>query len=186
MSYSHIIGIDGASARQPEHDRVAIVGAAYVDGRLEEILTDSVAHDGDDGTDVMVRLVRQSGHLNQAELIMLTDITFAGFNVIDLRQLSERLSSPVLVCALRPPDREALKKSLLGYVKNGREKWARIAALGPMQPIAGLYAHLIGLSNSTAKQIIERTSTHGFMPDPLRTARLVASGLEDGLSVGAS
>ncbi|NIV20435.1 MAG: DUF99 family protein, partial [Gammaproteobacteria bacterium] len=67
--------------------------------------------------------------------------------------------------------REAL---LEGEVPGGEHKWELIERLGAMEAVSGLYVQRVGLSLGQAGALIDRTAVHGNIPEPVRTAHLIA------------
>ena len=90
----------------------------------------------------------------------------------------------MLVVARRAPNLEAIREALLAHVPGGARKWALIEQAGPMEPLGGVYVQRAGLSVEEAQQTIEATALHGRIPEPLRTAHLVAGGVGTGQSRG--
>src|SRR5215831_624391 len=86
------IGIDdGPFTKQQE---TAPLVAALLDGsHLEDIGTTSIEVDGLDATENAVRLVKRWRHFP----ILLSGVTFAGFNLIDPRVLQEKFRVPVII-----------------------------------------------------------------------------------------
>ncbi len=53
-----------------------------------------------------------------------------------------------------------------------------------MEPVAGVYVQRAGLSEAEAEKAIEKLAVHGNLPEPLRTAHLIAGGIATGESRG--
>jgi hypothetical protein len=114
----------------------------------------------------------------------LQGIALAGFNVIDLHQLHKRLALPVMVVARRQPRLDRIRDALLTRVPGGARKWALIEELGPMEPVAGVFVQRIGLGPREAERVIGRLAVNANVPEPLRTAHLIAGGMATGQSRG--
>lgn len=125
-----------------------------------------------------------AGWAPQLELVLLQGIAMAGFNVVDLRRLHELVKRPVLVVARRPPDRAAIRAALLGRVRGGARKWRLIEAAGPMESLAGCYVQRAGIDAAAAARVLRALALHGHLPEPLRTAHLIAGGVVRGESRG--
>lgn len=182
MAHSHIIGFDDAPFDRSHRGAVRVVGAVYAAKRLEGIVTGYVMRDGRDATDVLASLVNESKFAAHLQLVMLQGLTLAGFNVVDLQRLHRLLDLPVLVVARKAPDLQSIREALLKYVENGAEKWEIVASLDPMEPVGNVYVQRAGLSRAEAQQVIERTALHSNVPEPLRTAHLIAGGIATGES----
>jgi endonuclease V-like protein UPF0215 family len=130
-------------------------------------------------------MVSESKFAAQLQVILLQGIALAGFNVLDLHELHERLGLPVMTVARRRPRMRKIRSALLeGGVPGGARKWRLIESAGAMEAVAGVYVQRIGLSLEQARKLIERTAVHSSIPEPLRTAHLIAGGLAAGESRG--
>jgi len=183
-TFSHVVGFDDAPFDRARRGNVPIVGAVFSGLRLEGVLRGEVRRDGANATRTIIRLVTGSKFSPQLQLILLQGIAVAGFNVIDLARLERDTGLPVLVIARRRPNTEDMRNALLGSVPGGKRKWALIERLGPMERVAGVFVQRRGLSLADAGRVIETLAVHGHIPEPLRTAHLVAGGMVRGQSRG--
>lgn len=180
--FSHIVGFDDAPFDRAHRGDVLIVGAVYARGRLDGVLSALVRRDGANATRVIADCVRRSRFFPQLHAVLLQGIAFAGFNVVDLRALHRALDLPVLVVARRRPDLAAIRRALLNHVRGGARKWRLIERAGPMEPLAGIYVQRIGIAPEQAAALLKRSAVNGVMPEPLRTAHLIAGGVTTGES----
>ena len=181
---SNIIGFDDAPFNRESKCPVSIVGAVYANMRLDGVLIGKVERDGQDATDVLSALVGHSKFLEHTQLIMLQGIALAGFNVVDAIGLNDRLGLPVLVVSRRFPNMKAIRDALVSRIANGHKKWALIERLGPMEPVNRVYVQRVGISIAQAADIISRFSIYSHIPEPIRTAHLIAGALVHGVSKG--
>jgi endonuclease V-like protein UPF0215 family len=179
---SHVIGFDDGPFERSHRGDVLLVGAVYAGTRLEGVLSGRVRRDGVNSTAVMARMVRASRFAGHLQAVLLQGIAVAGFNVVDVEALHAELGLPVLVVARRPPDMAAIRAALLGRVPGGARKWRLIQRLGPMEPLAGVYVQRMGLSTAQAEALLRRLQVHGKIPEPLRTAHIIAGGVVQGES----
>ncbi len=179
---SHVIGFDDAPFARTHRGDVLVIGAVFAGLRLEAVLSGKVRRDGANATRVLIELVSGSRFAAHVQAIMLQGIAFAGFNVVDMPALHAALRVPVLAVARRPPDFTAIRRALLGRVRGGRRKWSLIERLGPMEPAAGVYVQRVGITHERAADLIERLAVHSALPEPLRTAHLIAGGVTVGES----
>jgi endonuclease V-like protein UPF0215 family len=182
--FSNIIGIDDAPFRQNHVGGVKVVGAVYAGLRFDGILIGEVEKDGFDAAEQLVEIVGESKFFEHAQLLMLQGISLGGFNVVDVFALHESLELPVLVVSRREPDLRAIKQALFDQVSDGREKWAVIEKLGPMEAVGDVYVQRVGLSLEEAEDVVSRFAVHGHIPEPIRAAHLIAGALVDGESRG--
>ncbi|MFQ6024146.1 MAG: DUF99 family protein, partial [Acidiferrobacterales bacterium] len=96
---AHVVGFDDAPFEPGHRGDVLVVGTVYSGLRLEGVVSGKVRRDGTNSTDTLIRLISQSRYQAHIQAVMLQGIAFAGFNVVDVRGLHERLGIPVVVIA---------------------------------------------------------------------------------------
>jgi uncharacterized protein len=191
-SFSHVIGFDDAPPRSrphappgaPRQRSVLVVGAAFAGGRLEGVLSTHVRRDGAQATQALARAVEASQFARHLQLVMLQGITLAGFNVVDIHALADALRVPVLVVARRAPDLDRIRRVLSTKVPGGARKWALIERAGPMERVRNVFVQRADLTLAEADEIIGDLARNGNVPEPLRTAHLIAGGIARGASRG--
>jgi uncharacterized protein len=94
------------------------------------------------------------------------------------------LSVPVLVIMRRHPRFQLIRAALFGHTPGAARKWSLIEGAGEIEPIAPLFCQRVGLSLRDARSLIEATTLHGHLPEPLRLAHLIAGGVTTGKSRG--
>ena len=176
-----LIGFDDGQfhLRKPQ-SRVPIVGAvmkgaAYLEGVLQDFMA------VDDGiTQTILRMLRESPHLGQIRAILTPGITFGGFSVLDIHEIYEELAIPVIVIIHRYPDFGRIRKALFDHFPDGAQRWKLIQKAGKpnLDTSSGLYVQHIGCTFDICSQIIRLTTIQGKVPEPLRVAHLIASGLK--------
>jgi uncharacterized protein len=183
--FSNVAGFDDAPFERDFKGNVKIVGTIYAGLRFDGMLLGEIQKDGFNAAPAIVRLVENSRFREHIHMIMLQGIAFGGFNVIDVFEVYRRLSIPVLVVARKLPDIDAIKKALTnGSIPHGEEKWELIKQLGPMMPLGNVFIQKHGLSDTQAADVINRFCIYGKIPEPLRTAHLIAGALSHGHSRG--
>lgn len=180
---TNVIGFDDAPFPAAHAGDVGLVGAVCARTRLDGVLTGRVRRDGANATRRMIHMVTGSQFAGHVRAVLLQGIAVAGFNVVDVHALSRGLHVPVLVVTRRRPDRVAMRQAL-GNVRGAERKWALIERAGPMEPLRGLYVQRVGLSREEAAALLEATTLHGHLPEPLRLAHLIAGALATGRSRG--
>ena len=159
-----------------------MIGAVYSDLRLVGVLSGKVRRDGVNSTKTLIDLVSQSRFAGHIQAILLNGIAFAGFNVIDLKRLHEALGMAALTVVRKPPDLNRIREILLTRIPGGPGKWARIQRAGPVEPAAGVYVQRTGISLEEAVVLIQHFAVNSRIPEPLRTAHLIAGGITLGES----
>jgi endonuclease V-like protein UPF0215 family len=182
--FSNIIGFDDAPFAPAHIGSVPVVGAVFARLQLTGVIVGEVEKDGQDAAQQLAQLIAGSKFAEHLQLVMLQGIALAGFNVVDVFYLHEQLGLPVLVVARKAPDMAAVQSALLGQVQGGPEKWRLIEKLGPMEPAGSVYIQRVGLSLEEAQAVVTQFAIHGHVPEPLRTAHLIAGAIVDGQSRG--
>ncbi len=171
--FTHVIGFDDAPFDRDDRGDVLVVGAVYAGLRLDGVLSAKVRRDGVNATAVLIRMLRASRFVAQTHLVLLQGIALAGFNVVDLEALHQALQLPVMAVVRRRPDLARVKAALLEHVPGGSRKW---------RSVAGLFVQRAGIGIDDARQVLKRLAVHSSMPEPLRSAHLIAGGVTRGES----
>jgi len=181
-SEAHVIAFDDAPFAREHRGDVLLVGAVFAGPRLDGVLTGKVRRDGTNSSRVMAELVVRSRFRDQIHAVLLQGIAVAGFNVVDLHALHRAVGVPVLAVARNKPNLVAIRQALLGNVRGGARKWRLIEQAGPMERLAGVWVQRAGISSKGAEKLLDRLATHSRLPEPIRTAHLIAGGLGAGES----
>jgi len=178
-----VLGVDDGDFVPRTKGLVNIVGVVYRGGYwLEGVMRTEIEVDGMDATEKIADMIKNSPHYDQLRVIMLDGITFAGFNVIDIKELFEMVKLPVVAIVREKPDLEKIKKAIknlpeyekrLTAIKNAG-KMFRVLSRKAAEPI---YMQIAGISESDAETIVRNTSTRSNVPEALRVAHIIASGL---------
>jgi endonuclease V-like protein UPF0215 family len=174
---SHTIGFDDAPFSREHRGDVMLIATVFAATRMEGVLSGKIRRDGRNATDVITQLAVESRFGPQLHAILLQGITFAGFNVVDLQALHRGTGLPVLVVSRRRPDLPRIRQALLRNVRGGQRKWRLIEAAGPMEALAGVYVQRAGITAQQARVLLTGLAIHGKIPEPLRIAHMIASGL---------
>lgn len=182
-----ILGIDDSALLS---EKIMIVGTIFRGGDwMDGVLRSDITRDGLDATDVICNMITRSKHYGQIRAVMLDGITYAGFNVVDIHKIYMQTGIPVIVVMRSKPDFEKIK-SALKYFPDREERWAIIERAGKIEEIAGenekssIYVQRAGISLESVIKIIRLTSIRSNIPEPLRVAHLIATGIVLGESRG--
>jgi endonuclease V-like protein UPF0215 family len=183
--FSNVVGFDDAPFLRETFGAVPVVGAVFASRRLEGILVGHVERDGSDAAARLGSLISTSRFADHIQLVLLQGITMAGFNVVDVFELHDNLQVPVLVVSRKLPDMEGFRDALTTHIPGGFSRWAIVERLGPMEPIGPLYVQRVGIDRDQAAAVLRNLTMYGNIPEPLRTAHLVAGGLVEGQGRGS-
>ena len=182
--FANVIGFDDAPFSRRYTGKVQLVGTVYAGLRFDGVLIGEVDKDGFDSASQLTELISRSKFAEHIRLVMLQGIAVAGFNVVDVFALQECLGIPVMVVSRKQPDMTLIRKALLSHIEEGKRKWAVLERLGEMEPMGGVFVQRVGLSSEQAAAVLDQFSVCGNIPEPLRTAHLIAGALVYGQSRG--
>ena len=176
-----LLGVDDGKFIPHTEGRVIVVGVVFRGGCwLDGVMHTNVAIDGFDATEQIASMINGSPHCKQLRLIMLNGITFAGFNVVNLKELNLETKLPVMALTGDKPDLDSIRDALKNLPKTD-DRWKAVLEAGVIHEITSqgkkLYIALAGISLADAKKIIELTATRSSFPEPLRVAHIIASGV---------
>ena len=176
-----VLGIDDGKFTPHTKGNVLVVGVVFRGGSsIEGLMHTNITLDGLDATDKLTLMINSSPHRKQLRLVMLNGITFAGFNIVDLKKLSVATKLPVVALTHKKPDLESIHKALKN-LPNSDERWHIVLEAGEINEVinkgAKIYIETAGISLTDAQKIIQLTSTRSSLPEPLRVAHLIASGI---------
>jgi len=183
-----ILGFDDGPFEK-EDKTVPVVGVVYRGGKfLDGILKTEVKVDGLDSTKKIVKLINSSRHKQQLKVIMFDGITFGGFNIFDVKEIYEKTKLPVIIINRKHPNLEDVKNALKNF-KDFKRRWKIILRAGKIKECKikenrKVYYQCIGLEDEETEEIIKLSSTHSYIPEPLRVAHLIATGIVKGESGG--
>ena len=176
-----VLGIDDGKFTLHSEGSVIVVGVVFRGGRLiEGIMHTRIKIDGLDATEKLISMINGSLHRRQLRLVMLNGITFAGFNVVNIKKLNSATNLPFMALTREKPDLEGIHKAL-SNLPQSEERWRTVLKAGEIHEFINkgtkLYLGLAGISLSDSIKIIKLTSTRSCLPEPLRVAHLIASGI---------
>jgi endonuclease V-like protein UPF0215 family len=165
-----------------------VIGVVMRGGEyLECILRSQVSIDGDDATFVCKEMIKNTKHREQLKAMLLDGIALGGFNIVDIEDIFSSTGLPVITVTRDKPDFEKIKQALeknfddwqdrLNLIKNGdlfRVKTSH-------NPI---FVKCTGIGIDETKEIIKLSTIRGVIPEPIRVAHLIASGITRGESYG--
>ncbi len=178
-----VLGIDDGPFDKFNDKEVIVIGTIYRGGSfIDGVLSTKVKVDGDDSTGKLVEMINNCKFKPQLQAILLDGIAVGGFNVVDVDDLNKKTGIPVIVVMRDYPDFKKIEKALTKL--NHPEKIKLLKKAGKVHQLDDIFIQIIGLNLEQAEEIIDITCTHSLVPEPLRVAHLIASGVVDGESRG--
>lgn len=178
-----ILGIDDAPFDKFKNEEVLIVGTIFRGGNfLDGILSTKVTIDGDDATEKLVAMINSSKFKSQIRAMILDGIAVGGFNIVDIDDLNKKTGIGIIVVVRKNPNISEMKMALTKI--NKKEKIKLIENAGDVQKIDSIYIQFKGLDIEVVREILKLTCTRSHIPEPVRIAHLIASGIVTGESKG--
>jgi endonuclease V-like protein UPF0215 family len=178
-----VLGVDDGDFVPRAKGLVNVVGVVYRGGYwLEGVMRTEIEVDGMDANEKIAQMIRISPHYDQLRVVMLDGITFAGFNVVDIKKLFEMVKLPVIAVTREKPDLKKIKEALKNLPEY-EKRCAAIKSAGEIFEVQSrkasepIYMQIAGISESDAEKIVKSTSTRSSIPEALRVAHIIASGL---------
>ncbi len=162
---------------------VPVVGVVFRGGYwIDGVMHTDILVDGFDATEKIGAMITDSPHRKQLRMIMLNGITFGGFNVVDLKALNTATGLPVIAVTREKPDLQSIHAAL-EHLPRSQDRWSAVLNAGKVtevstrNPAEKIFLHVAGVSVADAEKIVRLTSTRSNVPEALRVAHLVASGI---------
>jgi hypothetical protein len=169
---------------------IPLVGAVFRGGRwLDGVLKSEITPDGLDVTEKLVEMVKKSRHLGQLRVVMVDGITFAGFNVLDVKKVFRELGLPVIVISREKPNMRDIRKAIK-HLPNWSTRWKLIQKAGRIYSMrtkhrgGQIYIQPVGIRREDAERIVRLSSVRSLVPEPIRVAHLIATAVVRGESYG--
>ncbi len=178
-----VLGIDDGQFVSRTKGTVDVVGVVYRGGYwFEGVMRTKITIDGFDATEKIAKMIESSPYYRELRVVVLDGVTFAGFNVVDISKLSRRVDLPVMSVTREKPDLEEIR-SALKNLSGFEVRWQAMRNAGVLfevEPRNGenpIYIQTAGILREDAEKIIRKTSTRSNVPEALRVAHIIASGL---------
>jgi endonuclease V-like protein UPF0215 family len=178
-----VLGVDDGVFKPHTRRLVPVVGVVFRGGYwLDGVMHTKIRVDGFEATEKIASMIMGSPHYKQLRVVMLNGITFAGFNVVDIKRLNSKTGLPVIAVTREKPNLEDIREAIEKLPRSQR-RWEAILNAGELYevPFKGkgvkVFMHISGISEGDARKILGLTSTRSNMPEALRVAHIIASGL---------
>jgi endonuclease V-like protein UPF0215 family len=178
-----IVGVDDGVFAPHTKGLADVIGIVFRGGYwLDGIMKTEVTIDGMDATKKIADMIKTSPHYAQLRVVMLNGVTFAGFNVVDIVKLSELTGLPVIAVTREKPDFDDIREALT-HLPQSEVRWKIIGNASGLIKVRSrkdeepIFMQIAGISMGDAEKIVREASTRSNVPEPLRVAHIIASGL---------
>jgi len=180
-----VIGIDDAPFKFTDEECLVVGvitrGKEYVDG----VLSSRIKVDGMDATQKFAEMINYSHFKDQLRAIFLDGISYAGFNMVNIKELNELTGIPVIVIIRKKPN----KKEFIDAMKRLDDWKTRVRCVevaGEVKELIStkgkVYFQFYGCEQKKAVEVIKKSLKRSAIPECLRIAHLVGRGVVEGES----
>lgn len=167
---------------------VNIIGVIMRGGEyLEGVLCKQLKVDGIEATSACIDMVNSTKYNTQLKIIMIDGVSLGGFNIINIKELYESTNIPVVTITRDKPNLLKIKTALEKNFKDWEKRW-NIISDGKLHKINTLhnpiFVKFAGINTNEVEEIIKLSTIRGVIPEPIRIAHLIASGITRGESYG--
>lgn len=178
-----VLGVDDGVFTPHVKGFAPIVGVVFRGGYwLDGVMHTKVEVDGFDATEKIASMIINSPHYKQLRVIMLNGITFAGFNVVNIKELNSETKLPVIAVTREKPNFTEIREAIKNLLES-EERWKTMKSAGKMFEVSTrsenekVYMQTSGILEGDARKLLQLTSTRSSVPEALRVAHLIASGI---------
>ncbi|MEM3832797.1 MAG: DUF99 family protein [Thermoprotei archaeon] len=180
----HMLGIDDGAFPsfvkiKKKTFKTLLVGVLLTNMKLEWIGSELITVDGNEATDIIIKIVKKSPI--KPNVIFLSGISFAGFNIADPFKINSDLNIPIIIIVEKKPSMPSIKDALMKHFPDWENRWKIIERTQPLVEIKQtekskpIYCYFLGLDNRLTIEIIKNTSLGGKIPEPIRLANMIAT-----------
>lgn len=186
-SQIRILGIDDSPFEFHNKITMVIGVVMRIPSYLEAVLKTEVEVDGNDACDKLVEMINSSRYKEQLKVVMLDGIALGGFNIVDIDELHKQIELPVITITREEPDFKAIENALKEHFQDWQKK-LKVIKKGELIPVKTkhkpIYVKFVGLDFEEVKKVLELSTVRGALPEVIRVAHLIASGVAVGESYG--
>ncbi len=173
-----VFGVEDGSFFRKE-EKTLLVAVLMESWWIEDIVLGKITVDGMDATETLVKMLRGFSF----DAIMLSGVSYAGFNLIDPRIVYKEFGVPVIIVCRSRPNNNAVRSALFDHFEDWKERWGIIESLGEVYEVFSkrdappLFVEVIGGDFLWAKDLVCNLAFCCRIPEPIRIARFIARGL---------
>ena len=175
-----LVGVEDGSFEPFKQGAWAYLCAVRMVGpKVDEIRIGKVAVDGAEATNVLLGMLRGL----DSDVVLLGGVSFAGFNVVDVRRLNEELHIPVVIYSGVQPDSYSVLAALKAHFGDWERRWSPIKGLGEVCEVETkegqprVYFEVVGASPEWATDVLRGSVGLSRAAECVRVAGVVARGL---------
>jgi endonuclease V-like protein UPF0215 family len=174
-----IVGVEDGSFQKNVTKKALLVAVLITGSKIEHVNAFKITVDGLDATERLSANIRDWAF----DALLLSGISFAGFNLIDPVKVFEAFGKPILIVSRTKPNNKTVKRALRAHFEDWETRWAILEKLGPVHKAVTLfgkrpvYLETVHADVEWASRLVCALAFWGRLPEPLRVAGLIARGL---------
>jgi len=159
--------------------KTLLIGVLLTNMMLRWVGSELITVDGIEATDAIIKLIKKSPI--QPNIVFLSGISFAGFNIADPFEINKELNLPIIIVVDRKPSMTDIKNALMKHFPDWEYRWRIIEKTQPLIEVKAtekskpIYAYSVGLNDQLTIEIIRHSILGGKIPEPLRLANIIAT-----------
>jgi len=184
---AYVLGIDDGCFDKFTSQQALVTGVMMrLNGNVEGVLSTQIEVDGTDSTEKISEMINTSRFKEQIRAVLVHGFTLAGFNILDIEKLHSKTGIPIIAVLRKQPDKGKVLNALSKLKSHNKERIDIFEKTYEMEKCGALYFKAAGINDADVRQLITQTAQSGNMPEPVRLAHLIASGVSraDGESRG--
>jgi endonuclease V-like protein UPF0215 family len=186
-SQVRVLGIDDSPFDFGDETTTVIGVVMRTPSYIEAVLRTAVEVDGEDAGERLAEMINSSRYKEQLKLVMLDGVALGGFNVVDIVKLHKEIGLPIVTVTREEPDFTAMQSALKEHFDDWEKRLAIIKS-GELHRIETrhkpIFVNIVGMELEDVKEILELSTVRGALPEALRLAHLIATGIVQGESHG--
>lgn len=152
---------------------VRLVAPMFSGGIMHGMLSALIKKNGTDVTDRICSSVLEFDE--KISVVMLDGIVFGGLNMADIRAIRKNTGARVIAVTAKKPNVKDLLLELKKF-DNYKERLRAVSNAGNIYTYSDIFYQKDGMTLGECEELLKQTCING-MPEPLRVAHLIASGL---------
>jgi len=180
-----VMGIDDAQFKFGDKKTLIAAVVIRAPSYVESVLSSEVEIDGEDATMKLIELIKKSKQHDQLKAVFIDGASLGGFNVFNIQNIFSEIGIPIITITRNKPDMDSIKSALKKHFDDWEERF-KILDQGQLleieTPHKPIYIKIIGISKDAAIKLIKLTTVRGVLPEPIRLAHLIATGIATGES----
>jgi endonuclease V-like protein UPF0215 family len=174
---ARILGVDDAG-HSLDDTTTEIIGVVHRGTEfIEDVRFGEVDVDGNDATQSVIQLHKRCKNTKQIAAVVVDGISVAGFNLVDIREVSDTLEKPIIASTPNQPDRDRFRKTM-EETGNADYRIQKIPDFRELEVEDGtMFFQAAGCTHEEAKEILRSSLIHGLTPEPVRAAHLIGRGI---------